>query len=101
MIKAIKLIPNEYDCELKLKSTWNDGEFIGTVKVQLGFENILVSEGEHCWADFLEYGIAIIDDEQNYEDYTYYVKGKRYSLGEIMKSEKKLNELIENICEEN
>ena len=33
MIKIIELIPNEYDFELKLKSTWiNDSEFIGIVK---------------------------------------------------------------------
>jgi len=98
MIKVIELFPNEYDFELKLKSLVNDGEFIGTVKVKSGFEDIIVLEGEHSWADFLEYGVAIINDEQDYKNYGYYVKGKRYSLGEIMRSEDKLNELIENIC---
>lgn len=93
MIKAIYLEPRK-KCNfmLHLQSTYNQGEFIGAVDIETP-RDTLTSLGEFSWADYIgKYGVAIIDDEQDYKSYYYVVNRKVYRLGDLIKSKKLLSE---------
>lgn len=95
MVKVINVVDNGYWVEHRLRATGiNDGEFIGGIKVMDGWDIVYGSEGEHAWYDLLEYGKAIIDNGQEWEEYDMYIGGRKYTLREIIQSREVYDEVV-------